>query len=74
MTKVVFKNVARKRSKRALTLRRVRTATGVELAVVDASSKTLPSDLQVVFHRNVTHARKANKQLVGKSDFASRKA
>jgi hypothetical protein len=74
MTKVVFKNVAAKRTKRGYTLRRVRTASGVELAVVDASSKTLPSDLQVLFHRNVTHARKANKQIVGKTDFASRKA
>jgi hypothetical protein len=73
MTKVVFKDVAPKRTKRAFTLRRVRTAAGVELAVVDAGSKTLPSDLQVVFRRNVSHARKANKQLVGKSDFASRK-
>lgn len=74
MTKVVFKKIAAKRTKQAFTLRRVRTASGVELAVVDASSKTLPSDLQVLFHRNVTHARKANKQIVGKTDFASRKA
>ena len=77
MTKVVVKkledkNAGRIRTKRtSVKTKRVRDDNGALISVrtVDGSSKTLSSDLTLVFGRNVQRARKENKRLLGVADI-----
>jgi hypothetical protein len=73
MAKVVFRKLNPKpsKSKKRVPTKRVRDANGVvtRVNVVDAASKSLPNDIRYVFSRNVSEARKANKQRLGSSDL-----
>jgi len=71
MTKVVFKklNGKARQSRRRVGVKRVRNAKGVASFVVDAASQTFPTDIRYVFSKNVSRARKENKQTLGSPDL-----
>lgn len=71
MTTVVFKKLNRKvkQSKKRVYVKSVRDANGGIVRVVDAGSRTLPTDIQYVFSRNVRKARKENKKTLGSDDL-----
>lgn len=78
MAKVVIKDLqpkASKRTRRSVVEKTYADSEGRKRTVrkIDAKSKTFGGDLQFVFKKNVSAARRENKRLLGSADYVPRK-
>jgi hypothetical protein len=78
MIKVIFAKLRRPKKANGAALRRKRMVGGDgtvrTVPVLDAASERFGDDLQRVFQRNVSKARRDNKRMLGVVDVAPRKS